>query len=107
MISKDWGHLKWFANENLGNSGDMTFGMCVLKPGKANPKHSHPNCAEILHVLQGTILHSYENDTDIELNEGDTIVLPENFKHRAKNIGQKEAVLMIAFSSGNRKTEGE
>lgn len=107
IINNDWGQLQWFANENLGDSKEMTFGMCILKPGMENPKHSHPNCSEILHVMKGKILHSYENDEDIELNKGDTIILPENFKHRAKNIGQEDAVLMIAFSSGKRKTEGE
>ncbi len=107
IINKDWGQLKWFANYKLGNSKDMTVGMCILNPGKSNSKHSHPNCSEVLHVIQGRILHTYEKNKDIELNKGDTVTIPKSFPHRAKNIGNEDAVLMICYSSGKRKTKGE
>jgi len=43
----------------------------------------------------------------VELNEGDVITLPTNLPHQARNIGQTLAVLLIAFSSAERRTRGE
>lgn len=103
----DWGELCWYAGASLGNSGEMTVGRCTIKPGKANPLHSHPNCSEILVVLQGKILHTIEDGKTIELCEGDTVSIPPDFLHQAQNIGETDAILSIAFSSAYRKTVGE
>ena len=51
----EWGALTWYANRELGNSTEMTVGRCVLKPGKSNPRHYHPNCSEIV-VVAGSAL---------------------------------------------------
>ena len=59
-VEADWGCLTWYASGGLGNSSDMTVGKCVLRPGRENPLHSHPNCSEVLVVLQGQILHTIE-----------------------------------------------
>ena len=50
--------LTWFASRQLGNSEAMTVGCATLAPGGMSPRHYHPNCEEILHVLHGTILHT-------------------------------------------------
>ena len=105
--SFEWGSLTWFANRELGNSTEMTIGRCVLMPGQSNPRHYHPNCTEILVVVQGQIRHTISEGVEAELKEGDTVTISPNIWHRATNIGQKEAVLFIAFSSGDRKTIGE
>ena len=102
-----WGGLTWFANRELGNSTEMTIGRCVLKPGQGNPRHYHPNCSEILVVVQGRIRHTCAEGKEAELGEGDTVTIPPNVWHCATNIGQTEAVLFIAFSSADRQTIGE
>jgi quercetin dioxygenase-like cupin family protein len=106
-IPFDWGHLTWFAGQSLGNSNEMTIGRCVLKPGQGNPRHYHPNCTEILVVVQGRIEHTGAEGKIVPLGEGDTVTIPANIWHCAKNIGETEAVLFIAFSSADRKTVGE
>ena len=98
----DWGSLTWFANSQLGQS-DYTLGFCVIKPGMQNSVHFHPNCVETLHVLKGTILHSIGDET-VEMREGDTITLPINIPHNAKNISDTDVLLSISFSSGDRQT---
>jgi quercetin dioxygenase-like cupin family protein len=103
----DWGELTWFASRALGNSTEMTMGRCVLKPGCGNPRHLHPNCAEILVVVAGRIEHTMAGGRKAVLNEGDTVAIPANVWHQATNIGVTEAVLFIAFSSADRKTIGE
>jgi len=103
----DWGKLRWFASGSLGNSKDMTIGQCIIKPGCENPRHSHPDCEEALHVLSGKVWHSVKGEDDYEMNVGDTIVIPPNVVHNARNIASADAVLMIAFSTPERKTVGE
>jgi quercetin dioxygenase-like cupin family protein len=103
----DWGGLTWYASGSLGNSSELTVGSCRLNPGCSNPRHYHPNCSEILVVLQGNIRHTMADGTESEMKPGDTVTVPPNFWHRATNIGQSEALLFIVFSSANRQVVGE
>lgn len=103
----DWGALTWFASGPLGNSDDMTVGRCVLKPGCSNPRHFHPNCSEVLVVIKGRIEHTSAGGGVAVMNEGDVVNIPANVRHCARNIGDTEAVLFIAFSSAHRQTVGE
>lgn len=105
--SFDWGSLTWFANREQGNSQDMTVGLCRLLPGQSNPRHYHPNCSEILVVMQGRIKHTLSEDSEAEMGPGDAITIEANTWHHATNIGDEEALLYIAFSSADRKTIGE
>ncbi|MFC1582560.1 cupin domain-containing protein [Planctomycetota bacterium] len=107
VINADWGQLTWWASANLGNSDDMTIGRCILKPACENPKHFHPNCSEVLVVAHGRIMHTAPNGGEIELSEGDSISIGADFPHQARNIGDTDAVLFIAFSSADRRTVGE
>ena len=106
-IEADWGCLTWYASGKLGNSDEVTVGKCVIRPGCENPLHSHPNCSEILIVLQGKVAHTIEGGEEIELDQGDVITLPANLPHRARNVAEEDAVLLIAFSSADRQTKGE
>ena len=101
-----WGSLTWFASKELNNTEEMTVGKCVIKVGEENPRHVHPNCEEILYVLKGKISHSYNSEEKI-MEMGDTISIPANISHNAKNIGDTEAELLITFSSAERRTIGE
>ena len=103
---QSWGSLTWYASKALGGSQSVTVGKCVIKPGEQNPRHTHPNCDEILHVLEGVIIHTYA-DEQMKMEKGDTIVVPSGIAHNAVNIGETDAELSIAFSSGERKTVGE
>ncbi|MEQ4207470.1 cupin domain-containing protein [Actinopolymorpha sp. B17G11] len=101
-----WGRLVWMVSEKLGNSTTMTVGRCYIEPGMENPRHFHPNCDEVLHVLQGTIEHSLD-DQKIMMSAGDTISIPQGTFHNARNVGEQQAVFVISFSSADRQTIGE
>lgn len=100
----DWGELVWYANGEMGNSATMTFGRAVLKAGYENFRHSHPNCEEILHVLSGRIVHSL-GDEHFPMGPGDTISIPANIVHNARNDGDEVAIMTIMFSTPDRQTD--
>lgn len=103
----DWGTLHWYASGKLGNSTAMTLGRCIIKPRCENPKHLHPNCEEILHVLHGKIIQYVGDDAGFEMGPGDTVTISAGIRHNVKNVGEDDAVLMISFSSPDRQTRGE
>jgi quercetin dioxygenase-like cupin family protein len=106
VIEQTWGRITWYASGPLGNSATMTVGEAVIKPGQENPRHYHPNCDEILHVVRGRILHSMGTQ-QVEMTAGDTVSIPTGVRHNARNIGTEDAVLAISFSSAHREVIGE
>jgi quercetin dioxygenase-like cupin family protein len=99
-----WGRLEWYVSAEIGNSQTMTIGKCVIDPGQANGRHLHPNCDEVLLVLSGEIIHSW-NETEVMMRQGDVITIPSGVAHNARNIGAEAAELSISFSSARRTTE--
>lgn len=99
-VVEDWGSLTWLAGAELTGS-EITVGRTVIKPGRANPRHSHDNCEEVLYLLQGHLLHSIGEET-VELAPGDTIIVPAGVMHNALNTGSVEADMIVSFSSGRR-----
>lgn len=106
VLPQPWGRLTWYVSRELKNSDTMTVGQAVINPGQENPRHYHPNCDEVLHVVQGHILHTM-GDKTIEMFEGDTVSIPAGIHHNAKNLGAEPAVLAISFSSADRIAVGE
>ena len=98
-----WGHLVWQVSGPLGNSDAMTLGRCVLEPGQANGRHFHPNCDELLEVLDGSIVHTW-NAEEVAMERGDVISVPAGVVHNARNVGEGTANLLICFSSAWRET---
>jgi quercetin dioxygenase-like cupin family protein len=99
----DFGRLVWMVAGRLGNSDTMTVGRCYIDPGKANPPHYHPNCDEVLHVLQGTIEHTTDGEV-FQMTAGDTISIPSGVHHNARNVGDVQAIFVVSFSSPDRQT---
>ena len=102
----DFGRLVWMVSGAQGNSTTMTVGRCHIAPGKANTRHYHPNCDEILYVIQGTIRHSM-GDRTVSMSAGDTVSIPAGVVHNAENTGADEAVCFISFSTPDRQVIGE
>ena len=91
---------------SMNNSETMTVGRCYIDVGQANPRHYHPDCDEVLHVLEGSIEHSADDET-VRMGPGDTISIPQGVVHNATNVGDSQAVFVIAFSSADRTAVGE
>lgn len=98
----DWGRITFYANDVVGPATEQSVGRCEIKPGASLPKHYHPNCSEVVYVLEGTITHTVEGDRVETLQVGDTVIVPRSFAHQATNVGQEPAVLLISFSEPRR-----
>mgnify|MGYP006299223351 CR=1 FL=1 len=99
-----WGELHWFCGHDQGKSRDMTFARCRILPDCNTHEHYHPECEEIIHVVDGILRHHVAGeDTFHELTPGDTIVVPPKLEHQIQNIGDEQADLVIVWSSTQRK----
>jgi mannose-6-phosphate isomerase-like protein (cupin superfamily) len=99
----DWGTLQWVCNEKLVPGAEQTVGLAMILPGKENPVHYHPNCEEVLYVISGQGVHSYDGRT-VALKAGMTIRIPAKVKHNLVNTGKEPLRTLVSFSSGDRKT---
>lgn len=104
-LEMPWGELRWLTSAELGNSRTTTTGLVRIRRGQANPRHFHPNCDEVLHVLSGRIRHTM-NEVSTEMGAGDTVSIPTGVLHNAVNIGDDDAVLFVTFSSAYREAVG-
>ena len=105
-VEEAWGSLTWLASNELTRSQDITLGRVVIKRGMSNPKHSHPNCAEVLYLLRGELWHVI-GDEAVLMQAGDTTVVPAGVPHIAFSIGDQDAEMMVAYPSGQRQFKAE
>jgi quercetin dioxygenase-like cupin family protein len=98
-----WGKLVWQASRAVGNSESLTVGRCVIEEGLANARHVHPNCEEVLVLLNGEIEHSLGSEV-VGMRPGDVIVIPAGVPHNAKNVGRGACEMAITYSSADRQT---
>ena len=99
----DWGTLQWLCNGGLFPDAEQTLGICHIRSGCHNPRHYHPNCEEVLHMLSGSGRHSFDEST-IDLCAGMTIRIPAGVTHNLENIGTEPIVCVISFNTGQRET---
>ena len=100
-IDEDWGSLRWLASQKIGNAQGLVVGRVVIEKGKANPRHSHSNCEEVLYLLRGHLRHSIGDGT-VLLEPGDVLVVGPGIAHNALNIGDDVADMIVAYSAGVR-----
>jgi quercetin dioxygenase-like cupin family protein len=100
-VDEEWGSLCWLASKQIGNADGVTVGRVIIRPGQANPRHSHSTCEEVLYLLAGRLRHFVGKEA-ILLEAGDTLVVKAHVPHYAVNIGQEDADMIVAYSSGER-----
>jgi len=97
-----WGSLKLLANKDTLSSDSITMARVIIRQGEANPKHRHPNCYELLHLLKGR-LEYFIADERVEMSPGDTILIPTNIPHYGNALSEEDAEMIVAFNSGVRE----
>lgn len=103
-LTLSWGRLSWLIGEQYTPGAEQSLGVVTIDPGKRNPLHFHPNCEELLYVLQGEADHKL-GETMFHLKAGDVIRIPRGIEHWAQAKGDVPLVAVISFSSADRQTE--
>jgi quercetin dioxygenase-like cupin family protein len=98
-----WGSIAWLTSR-AKHGLDVTVGHVEIAPGRSNPLHLHPNCTEIVVVLEGRLRHVVGDHT-AELGPGDVLLVHPGVRHRGTNIGDAAVRLLIVYDSGERRFE--
>jgi quercetin dioxygenase-like cupin family protein len=99
-----FGSVQWVVREGDPPGAEQTIGLAVFDAGKSNAEHTHPNCEEVVYVLDGAVRHTL-GDEETVLHAGDLIVVPRNVPHRLINDGNAPVRTYIVFSSPDRRFE--
>ena len=102
QASFSWGVIEWLFDGQLAPGAEQTLGHVVIEPGQTNPLHAHPNCEEMLYLLEGEIEHSLDGAVD-PMKAGDAIRVPTGARHNARNTGATTARMIIIYSDPARQ----
>jgi quercetin dioxygenase-like cupin family protein len=98
----DFGSVHWAVREGDPPGAEQTIGLATFDAGKSNVEHIHPNCEEVVYVLDGEVRHTLGGQETV-LRAGDLIVVPRNVPHRLINDSDAPARTYIVFSSPDRQ----
>ena len=99
----DWGSIQWLISGSQVADSRLTFGYVEILPGQKNAKHDHPNCDEVLYLIEGELQHSL-GDERFPLRAGMAIHIPTGVPHDAINSGTSTARMVVAYSTDDRQT---
>jgi quercetin dioxygenase-like cupin family protein len=97
-----FGSVHWVSRADDPPGAEMTVGLATFDPGKGNAEHIHPNCEEVVYVLDGEVTHTL-GEQETVLRGGDLIVVPRDVPHRLFNAGNAPVRAYIVFSSPDRQ----
>jgi quercetin dioxygenase-like cupin family protein len=100
----DFGSVQWAVSSGNPDGAEQTAGLATFESGKGNVEHIHPNCEEIVFVLEGAVQHTL-GDQSTRLEAGDLIVVPRGVPHRLFNDGSGAVRAYVVFSSPDRAFE--
>lgn len=103
-LETGWGQLVWLIGAEQTPGAEQTFGIVTIAPGKRNPLHAHPNCEELLYVIQGEADHKLGEEM-LQIKAGDVIRIPRGVPHWARARGTTPLIAAISFSAPDRATE--
>lgn len=98
----DFGSVHWAVRAGDPAGAEQTLGLAVFDAGKGNVEHIHPNCEEIVVVLDGAVEHTLGGQST-RLGPGDLIVVPRGVPHRLFNDGAATVRALVVFSSPDRQ----
>ena len=100
-IEQSWGNLRWlFDGERTPGTG-MTLGVVEIAVGESNPCHLHPDCEEVLYLIEGELEHAI-GDAWVKMVAGDAIRVGPGTPHQARNTGAVPARMIVAYDAPER-----
>ena len=96
-----WGTMDWLVEDALMDGADLSVARMTLKAGACAERHGHPNCNEVIHLIQGSVEQSV-GDEQLVMQPGDTAFIPRGSPHQSRNVGTGDAVMLVSYSAGER-----
>lgn len=93
--------MTWLMEDAIEPKAGLSLAKMTVEPGVTSEAHHHTNCTETIHVLVGKVRQRRGGEW-VDMQAGDTILVPIGATHQTENTGDGTAVLMIAYSSGSR-----
>ena len=92
---KDYGGIvKVIISREKGSQ--LCSGIFSLKPGEALVRDIHKN-DEVFYVIRGLLTISSENGEEIEVSEGEILLIPRGKVHFSKNLGKTNTDVFWCF----------
>jgi quercetin dioxygenase-like cupin family protein len=98
----DFGSAQWAVRAGDPPGAEVTVGLATFDAGKSNVQHIHPNCEEVVYILEGEVEHTLGGQSTFP-RAGDLIVVPRGVPHRLVNRGDRPVRAYIVFSSPDRQ----
>ncbi len=96
-----WGTMDWLVEDALIDGAGLSFARMTLKAGACAERHGHPNCNEVIHLIQGSVEQSV-GDEQVVMQPGDTVFIPRGSPHQSRTVGRGEAIMLVSYSAGER-----
>lgn len=97
-----FGSVHWAVRAGDPEGAETTIGLAIFDAGQGNARHIHPNCEEVVYVMDGEVVHTL-GDQSTTLRAGDLIVVPRNVPHRLINRSGAPVRAYIVFSAPDRQ----
>ena len=99
-----WGVIEWLANDEVGNSRELSLARMTLPPGNGTETHIHANCEESIYVVRGEV-ECRIGEGRVQMKAGGQSVVPKGAVHGIRNVGQAPAEIILSYSSAARAFE--
>lgn len=99
-----WGTIEWLANDEVGNSRELSLARMTLPAGKATDTHLHANCEESIYVVRGKV-ECRIGGGRVQIPTGGQTVVPRGAVHGIRNVGDAPAEIILSYSSAARAFE--
>ncbi|MGH8747034.1 MAG: cupin domain-containing protein [Burkholderiales bacterium] len=99
-----WGTIEWLANDEVGNSRELSLARMTLLPGRATDTHLHANCEESIYVVRGEV-ECRIGDDRVRIRAGGQSVVPRGAVHGIHNAGDVPTEIILSYSSAARAFE--
>ena len=88
-----WGWIRWLLNGQIDPNAEITLGLVQMQSNQVNTRHVHPNSAEVLHVISGSLEHLV-GQRWVTLKAGDTLRIPKGVPHQGRTNEGFKALLV-------------
>jgi mannose-6-phosphate isomerase-like protein (cupin superfamily) len=99
-----WGTIEWLANDEVGNSRELSLARMTLPPGNGTDTHIHANCEESIYVVRGEV-ECRIGEARVQMKAGGQSVVPKGAVHGIRNVGDGLAEIILSYSSAAREFE--